>query len=68
MMHWVLANGELLPETLEFLNTGWWIVHIVGTIFWLALGFVWGKKSAAKAASTPPAATAPAESEGGEAQ
>ena len=65
MMNWVLANGDMLPETLEFLNTGWWIVHIVGTVVWLAVGFVLGKKSAAKAAPALPAA-APAEPESGE--
>jgi len=63
MMQCILANGDLLPEWLEFLTLGWWIVHIVGAIVVFSLGCMCGKKCAAKCAPKDIAASAPAEPE-----
>jgi hypothetical protein len=51
MTSFVLANGEILPETFHFLNVGWWIVHIVGIAGVALLGYVIGKKQAGGAPS-----------------
>jgi len=50
----LLANGDLLPETFQFLNLGWWIVHVIGIVVVFLIGLAAGKKCAAKSASSAP--------------
>lgn len=57
MTYSMLADGEILPETLHFLNLGWWIVHLVGIALVGFIGFTLGKKSAKKQAG--PAESSP---------
>ncbi len=49
----ILANGEILPETFEFLRVGWWIVHLVGIPVVGFVGYMIGKGKGGK--SAPPA-------------
>ena len=53
MTYPMLAGGEILPETLEFLNLGWWIVHVVGIALVGFVGFTMGKKCAKKSSGAP---------------
>ena len=39
----LLADVEL-PRTLQFLNLGWWIVHLVAIPLVLVIGMVVGKR------------------------
>ncbi len=39
-------NGELLPETFEFLHAGWWILYLVAIPVVFLIGFAVGKKKA----------------------
>lgn len=43
----MLGNG-MLPEAFEFLNVGWWILHLIAIPVVFLLGFVVGKKKAKK--------------------
>jgi len=45
MAQLALLNGNL-PETLEFLHLGWWVIHIVGVVVVFYIGFLTGKKKA----------------------
>ncbi|HIJ73860.1 MAG TPA: hypothetical protein HPP83_07145 [Candidatus Hydrogenedentes bacterium] len=56
MTSFILANGkEMLPETFHFLGLGWWVVHIVAIVAVFYIGYMFGKKGAAKSAEeTPP--------------
>ncbi len=47
MLTEVIAQVEL-PETLRFLNLGWWILHIIAIIVVGGIGFIIGKNSAKK--------------------
>lgn len=45
----------MLPETFHFLGLGWWVVHIVAIVAVFYIGYIFGKKGAAKSAEeTPP--------------
>jgi H+/Cl- antiporter ClcA len=41
-------GGDLLPEALEFLNWGWWVVHLVGIPLVFLIGMSVGKKGKAQ--------------------
>ncbi len=47
----LLANGDVLPETFDFMRVGWWIVHLIAIpgIFFLG----WAAAKAGKGAPTP---------------
>ncbi len=42
------AEKEILPEALQFLHVGWFIVHLVAIPVVFIIGYVVGKKAAAK--------------------
>lgn len=41
--------GVSIPEPIQFLNWGWWIIHVVGITVVFMLGRACGKACAAKA-------------------
>jgi hypothetical protein len=51
------AEHELLPETFEFLNLGWWILHLVGIPVVFLIGFLVGRRGS-KATPAAPQQTA----------
>ncbi|MFW6161325.1 MAG: hypothetical protein ACODAJ_01070 [Planctomycetota bacterium] len=50
-------EGEILPETLHFLQPGWWVLHIIAIIVVWLIGFTMGKKKAAAPAGGQPSQT-----------
>lgn len=40
--------GLVVPEPIQFLNWGWWIIHVVGIIVVFLIGMACGKKCHAK--------------------
>lgn len=64
MIEPILGNGEILPEALEFLNWGWWVVHVVAIVVVFLIGWGVGKKGAAPT----PAGASTAESAPGDEQ
>ena len=44
MFDFILADADILPETLQFLGVGWFIVHIVAIPLVAYIGFAIGKK------------------------
>ncbi|MFP4053052.1 MAG: hypothetical protein ACLFV7_04220 [Phycisphaerae bacterium] len=50
-MNALLASRDMLPETLHFLNLGWWIIHVVAIVVVGAVGYALGRKNAAKKGS-----------------
>jgi hypothetical protein len=50
----MLANGgegEMLPETFHFLNLGWWVLHVLAIPALFLIGYLVGRKGAAKRAA-----------------
>lgn len=47
----ILGNGELLPESWQFLRWGWWVVHLVAIPLVFFIGFLVGKRKGGKAGS-----------------
>ena len=43
MVHYFLAEIEL-PATFQFLNAGWWIIHVIAISVVSSIGYVIGKK------------------------
>ena len=43
-----LLNGVGVPEGFRFLQWGWWVVHVIGIIVLLYIGFLAGKKKAGR--------------------
>ena len=58
MLQFLLATGGKLPESLEFLHWGWWVVHVAGLVLMFCIGCACGKKCGQKCAQAPPAAPA----------
>ena len=39
--------GVVVPEPIQFLNWGWWIIHLVGIVVVFTIGMAVGKSKAA---------------------
>jgi len=48
MLTSILADAEILPETFGFLGVGWWVVHVIAIPLVGYLGYLIGKRGAAK--------------------
>ncbi len=44
----LLADTEILPDALQFLHVGWWIVHVIAIPVVFLIGYAVGKSKAAK--------------------
>jgi hypothetical protein len=42
--------AEILPEPLEFLNWGWWLLHVVAIVVVFYIGWAMAKKKMASSA------------------
>ncbi len=41
--------GFVVPEPIQFLNWGWWVIHLIGIPVVFLIGMTVGKKRAGKA-------------------
>ncbi|MDD4890880.1 MAG: hypothetical protein PHU85_13245 [Phycisphaerae bacterium] len=43
-MNCIVALGNLLPQSLQFLHVGWFVIHLIAIPVVFAIGFAVGKR------------------------
>lgn len=50
----MLADADILPESFQFLNLGWWAIHIIAIPLVFYIGYALGRRKGAPASRPTP--------------